>query len=649
MNKVVDFLEKNVQWVALGLGGLFLLWMVFSYVISAPVVAQVGDEQVAPGEVDRLIKERAAEPLERQMAEGGGVPRTSAGNPVKVIEDNFNRPAAGDLSPMLIASTGATVELKTGPERVDTGALVSELPALPTVAYAAAPRTGLAYAQSNGQPAADPANPADPNAAPAGAEDLAWVMVRYTVPTGQIAQEFNRVGVPPNSPTWFVRAELQRQEKLSSGDYGESVVVPLLETSDVWPIPSDVPGGVAKSPEQRQSAGRYRDWAQTSQGEILQPAYYPVLEGENPMFEAPPEAEGGVGAGFDPANFQGNLRDLNEEQRAAVMTARRAAALERSRQQQQNRPAGGPQGGGQGGEFGGYGGEFGGGAGGGRGGRGGRPNFAPRDPDRLPFLQARPPGPGGYLPEGYGGAEFGGYGGEFGGYDGGYGGFPGASQFGQPGGPQQGPPITGIIPTGPFFPASQPAAEAWLFDNTAEPGKTYRYKVVYRLANPLFDTRNVVDPEHPEIEQTAWLTSPQEAEADWTEDVTVQPLTYFYLANNFGRNAEATQIEVYRRHQGKPSKETFRVSPGDPIGRDESAGGKADYTTGSTLVDLRTDPGGGDPYALVMDPSGRVARRKFEADRGDPKRLELQQAVEREEANAQQAAGTLPPDGVAAR
>ena len=37
MQKVIDFLEKHVQWVALGLGGLFLLLMVYLYVLTPPV------------------------------------------------------------------------------------------------------------------------------------------------------------------------------------------------------------------------------------------------------------------------------------------------------------------------------------------------------------------------------------------------------------------------------------------------------------------------------------------------------------------------------------------------------------------------------------------------------------------------------------
>ena len=41
MRKVLDFLEKNVQWLAIALGGVYLLWMVWSYVIN-PVVKVPG-------------------------------------------------------------------------------------------------------------------------------------------------------------------------------------------------------------------------------------------------------------------------------------------------------------------------------------------------------------------------------------------------------------------------------------------------------------------------------------------------------------------------------------------------------------------------------------------------------------------------------
>ena len=49
MKKVVDFLEANVQWVALGLGVAWVLWMAWAFAINRPVVVKIGNEEMAPG------------------------------------------------------------------------------------------------------------------------------------------------------------------------------------------------------------------------------------------------------------------------------------------------------------------------------------------------------------------------------------------------------------------------------------------------------------------------------------------------------------------------------------------------------------------------------------------------------------------------
>ena len=50
MNKVLPILEKYVQWIALGIGVLFLLLMAYSYLAQSPVMVPVGTKEVTPGE-----------------------------------------------------------------------------------------------------------------------------------------------------------------------------------------------------------------------------------------------------------------------------------------------------------------------------------------------------------------------------------------------------------------------------------------------------------------------------------------------------------------------------------------------------------------------------------------------------------------------
>src|SRR3954452_11919308 len=56
MQKVVAFLEKYAEWVAIGFAGLFLLFIVYSYVLSPDALrVNVGSEKLLPGEVDAHV------------------------------------------------------------------------------------------------------------------------------------------------------------------------------------------------------------------------------------------------------------------------------------------------------------------------------------------------------------------------------------------------------------------------------------------------------------------------------------------------------------------------------------------------------------------------------------------------------------------
>src|SRR5687768_9332628 len=65
MQKVVAFLEKYAEWVALGISALFLLFIVYSYVLSPDALrVDVGSEKLLPGDVDPAIAARDAKALQ---------------------------------------------------------------------------------------------------------------------------------------------------------------------------------------------------------------------------------------------------------------------------------------------------------------------------------------------------------------------------------------------------------------------------------------------------------------------------------------------------------------------------------------------------------------------------------------------------------
>src|SRR5688500_489333 len=54
MQKVVKILEKNAEWIALGIAGLWLMWVVWAYVLAPPTV-EIGGGQRSAAEIDDMI------------------------------------------------------------------------------------------------------------------------------------------------------------------------------------------------------------------------------------------------------------------------------------------------------------------------------------------------------------------------------------------------------------------------------------------------------------------------------------------------------------------------------------------------------------------------------------------------------------------
>ena len=63
MTKIVDFLEQQVQWVAIGVGVLFLAFTIWTYVANNPITTSVRSTVVDLGTVDETILDTAGNPL----------------------------------------------------------------------------------------------------------------------------------------------------------------------------------------------------------------------------------------------------------------------------------------------------------------------------------------------------------------------------------------------------------------------------------------------------------------------------------------------------------------------------------------------------------------------------------------------------------
>lgn len=459
MSKAVELLEKNVQYITLGLGGAFVLFMGYRYLYQSPT-RELDGTTLSAGQIDPHVASRLVPELEGKM-NSSGKPEIPLPTFDGAFRQAFAGPTTRPLSPGWTLSRGLTIDLPSaggtpglpplapgspGTPAAPSGAIVVKAaPVLPAAipigtssGLSTVNLTSLVSAAMAGQgmagvpgafPGAQPglgmgmspegsAGPGDPTApAPGGARtpaarvprgqqapaapinpnqaDRAWVTAAFEIPVDQIAQSFIEADVPAGLMTTFLRVEVQREELQRDGSWGSPTTVKPLLGSPLAMNPLPP----APNPNLENA---YRIWAEANQTEILQPGFFSVIGGA--LWSMPGQAGGVVeGIAFDASKYlTGPIpAELTKEERDAVLRARAAenskkAAEERQKRIELNRSRATPPGGGPG-YPGGPGGPPGGGRGGGGGGRGGGGFMAPIPPK---FSFATPPGadaPGGLI------------------------------------------------------------------------------------------------------------------------------------------------------------------------------------------------------------------------------------------------------------
>jgi hypothetical protein len=604
MKKITDFLEQYVEWVALALGAAFLLFMAFQYVLSEPVSVQLAGHSFAPGEVDREIREQAMRLEERINPRGEPPVRIEV---TQAVGDFEARLAMVNVEQRPFFPVFASEPLKLPPTTVngdgpqppdgpiDLQGAVATLASVPAavVTESFAGRAYVNVPPAGVRPVIGAAPPA-PGAALEGVqEDRQWVRVNYLIPIAQLNIAFRQAKLPLSASTLVHEVELLRQEQQPDGSWSPERPVKAIGTVALLKPPSG---------ENPQEAAAFLQWAQANQQDILRPTFYQVLVGNDPIFGPPGEnvppvgippggTPGGPGsAGFDaaawldtpPAQRVPPVSQLTDEQRRAIQAEQARRAKER-RSQPQPQPGGErPPGGGR------------------RGGGGFGENFGKPDPERPPFLQVRRPPPG--VPPEY---------------------WEDPGMLGEPGMMPGQPQIPNAVPYDPLpQPPYNPAEVAvdligWAYDETPTPGRTYRYAIRYKIKNPLYGTFNMAaKPED------ARILNLQSATSEWTKPVTIEPLMHFFIAQRFAPSAGNVKVKVFRWNQGSWRSSTFTAAYGDAVGGIEN---RVDYSTGWTLVDIRTEPGDSTKsYALFVDDRGTLVRRDTDADLADPLRAKLE-------------------------
>ncbi|GAB4107913.1 MAG: hypothetical protein Kow00105_12350 [Phycisphaeraceae bacterium] len=221
-------------------------------------------------------------------------------------------------------------------------------------------------------------------------------------------------------------------------------------------------------------------------------------------------------------------------------------------------------------------------------------------------------------------------------YGGGVSPYGGMNPYGSPGGLG----VPGQDETG--IPQSR-KIKVWAHDLSVEPGKTYRYRVVVAVLNPLYRQKRVAEEQREQYYDVIALgpDSDELAASPWSEPVQVDHEFYFFLVKG---SSQSARVEVWRVYNGKWINEVFDVRPGDPIGKTvqvtiDNRTVELDMNVGKIVVDLtQIATGGGgigrsDIRMLFLDPkANKIAQRSIEEDRNNPDwvRLKNEQALEAE-------------------
>jgi hypothetical protein len=630
--KALDLLENNAQWIAVGAGSLFALWMVYGN-LSSPATVEIGSEQVAPGGIASRVT-TAKEELQSFSAAAVDYdpPRVnlktdlvSIANGVKPDQRYALLPGYVFRTPLftLDQPTATAGNFETPLPNNPNGQQINipdQLPAAKLVALTSGKTFVDPTAPNpNGPPAAAPpaagGAPGQAPAAPANARDVIWTRYTYTVALADLAFEFSKRNVPAGyDRTFFLRAELLRQELQPNGEWSAEQVVPWVQWEPLNPFP--LKGTEA---EQRE----YFRWAAGKQQPIVQPGFYTILTGDNPAFRTIGDTPLGY-PNFDPATFKDSESLLSPDQLRQLREYRAAEAKRKEEERRKNRPPprpGGRPGGG---------GKNPGGAGGGPGGGG---EFGPRlnpipPSSGSPGEGAGRPGPTPFQ------ADVGS-------------GFPpsdgpgGMSPTPQPTGPTLEPIPSGPVPTAPIA-ILDPGQSAnvvygWCYDETVVPGHTYRYRVRYYMINPL---RLIARPAAvaggapgapgaagapavPAAPVATFFAMVGEDKNGWSDAVTIPAVTHFFVADaGINVTSNTVKLTIFRWQNGKLHRTVDTYAPGDMIGKVDAAA-KIDYRSGWAVVDVRGD-NNSNAYVLLMGPDGRLERRTVAGDAGSEQRIRLE-------------------------
>jgi hypothetical protein len=102
---------------------------------------------------------------------------------------------------------------------------------------------------------------------------------------------------------------------------------------------------------------------------------------------------------------------------------------------------------------------------------------------------------------------------------------------------------------------------AWFSDSSLEGGKTYRFRVRFKMANPLLTSDS--EAKDPQDARTPFIYTPW---SQWSAPVATPPAAQIFLS---GASMNSAQVTIFTRVFGQVVKQVGGVLPGDAVGREE--------------------------------------------------------------------------------
>ena len=276
MEKFLKYGEQYIQWIALGIGGLYLLMMAYLYLAAPPVTAKVNNQDRTPGDIDAAIKNGIASQVKEEMDSSKVWVNFAASDPVALLNDSLAR-APIDLKPVPAPPWLVKGSPTTGPTEAPT---LASIPKAVSATQLASLGTSLVSIPAQPPPVVT-ANGAAPAPAPVAVSDTQrdcdWVTEAFTIKRDDLNAAFQAAHVPEFALNnyAFLKVEAVRERQLLNGQWGDEHPLDSIPTVGLLPMPPEADN----SPAGIQAKTDFNTWAAANAANILTPPFFPVIFG----------------------------------------------------------------------------------------------------------------------------------------------------------------------------------------------------------------------------------------------------------------------------------------------------------------------------------------------------------------------------------